>query len=229
MAFGSLGPSPARSNDCLARACDERPGGVEGRDLIGGGPHFGAIDGESQMAEALRGGVIGAGVFGGYHAQPVRRLPGVVLSAVLRHPSRPRGGAWPCRWAAAVSTTWRRSWTRWTWSPSPRPPPSTPSMRWRRWPPASRSISKSPSPPPSPTARRCAPLAAAQGPGRRLRASGAGGVPGHGPAGHPRTAAAAGGPAPRPAVGPQPRRLRRARPDGPRHRPGAGDLAPPSR
>ena len=35
--------------------------------------------------------------------------------------------------------------------------------------------------------------------------------------------------APWPAVGPQPRRLGGARPDDPRHRPGAGDLAPPSR
>lgn len=35
------------------------------------------------MVESLRGGVIGAGVFGGYHARQYSRLPGVVLSAVL--------------------------------------------------------------------------------------------------------------------------------------------------
>ena len=41
------------------------------------------------MAESLRGGVIGAGVFGGYHARQYVRLPGVVLSAVLDpHPDR---------------------------------------------------------------------------------------------------------------------------------------------
>jgi predicted dehydrogenase len=38
---------------------------------------------------ALRGGVIGAGVFGGYHANQYARLPGVTLSAVLDpHPDR---------------------------------------------------------------------------------------------------------------------------------------------
>ena len=35
------------------------------------------------MAKSLRGGVIGAGVFGGYHARQYARLPGVMLSAVL--------------------------------------------------------------------------------------------------------------------------------------------------
>lgn len=41
------------------------------------------------MAESLRGGVIGAGVFGGYHANQYARLPGVTLSAVLdSHPDR---------------------------------------------------------------------------------------------------------------------------------------------
>jgi len=41
------------------------------------------------MAESLRGGVIGAGVFGGYHARQYARLPGVSLSAVLdTHPER---------------------------------------------------------------------------------------------------------------------------------------------
>lgn len=41
------------------------------------------------MAETLRGGVIGAGVFGGYHARQYARLPGVTLSAVLDpHPER---------------------------------------------------------------------------------------------------------------------------------------------
>jgi predicted dehydrogenase len=41
------------------------------------------------MAESLRGGVIGAGVFGGYHARQYAMLDGVVLSAVLDpHPER---------------------------------------------------------------------------------------------------------------------------------------------
>ncbi|MGA0604641.1 Gfo/Idh/MocA family protein [Phenylobacterium sp. VNQ135] len=41
------------------------------------------------MTETLRGGVIGAGVFGGYHARQYARLPGVTLSAVLdSHPER---------------------------------------------------------------------------------------------------------------------------------------------
>jgi predicted dehydrogenase len=41
------------------------------------------------MAESLRGGVIGAGVFGGYHARQYARMDGVVLSAVLDpHPER---------------------------------------------------------------------------------------------------------------------------------------------
>jgi predicted dehydrogenase len=41
------------------------------------------------MADSLRGGVIGAGVFGGYHANQYARLPGVTLSAVLDpHPER---------------------------------------------------------------------------------------------------------------------------------------------
>src|SRR5512144_149941 len=48
------------------------------------------------MAESLRGGVIGAGVFGGYHARQYARLPGVVLSAVLDvHPDRAAGVAMP--------------------------------------------------------------------------------------------------------------------------------------
>jgi predicted dehydrogenase len=41
------------------------------------------------MADTLRGGVIGAGVFGGYHARQYDRLPGVTLAAVLdTHPER---------------------------------------------------------------------------------------------------------------------------------------------
>jgi predicted dehydrogenase len=48
------------------------------------------------MAEFLRGGVIGAGVFGGYHAKQYARLPGVVLSAVLDvHPDRAAAVAMP--------------------------------------------------------------------------------------------------------------------------------------
>lgn len=35
------------------------------------------------MSESLRGGVIGAGVFGGYHARQYATLPGVVLSGVF--------------------------------------------------------------------------------------------------------------------------------------------------
>ncbi|HEX3408161.1 MAG TPA: Gfo/Idh/MocA family oxidoreductase [Caulobacteraceae bacterium] len=37
------------------------------------------------MAEVLRAGVIGAGVFGGYHAQKYADLPGVVLAGVYDH------------------------------------------------------------------------------------------------------------------------------------------------
>jgi len=41
------------------------------------------------MSESLRGGVIGAGVFGGYHARQYATLPGVVLSGVFDpHPDR---------------------------------------------------------------------------------------------------------------------------------------------
>ncbi|WP_374569911.1 Gfo/Idh/MocA family protein [Phenylobacterium sp.] len=41
------------------------------------------------MSETLRGGVIGAGVFGGHHARKYANLPGVRLSAVLDpHPTR---------------------------------------------------------------------------------------------------------------------------------------------
>ena len=48
------------------------------------------------MAESLRGGVIGAGVFGGYHAAQYARLPGVVLSAVFDpHPERAAAVAMP--------------------------------------------------------------------------------------------------------------------------------------
>ncbi|MBI1196658.1 MAG: gfo/Idh/MocA family oxidoreductase [Phenylobacterium sp.] len=48
------------------------------------------------MAETLRGGVIGAGVFGGYHARQYARLPGVTLSAVFDpHPERAAAAAMP--------------------------------------------------------------------------------------------------------------------------------------
>jgi predicted dehydrogenase len=48
------------------------------------------------MGESLRGGVIGAGVFGGYHANQYARLPGVVLSAVYDvHPDRAARVAMP--------------------------------------------------------------------------------------------------------------------------------------
>lgn len=48
------------------------------------------------MTEILRGGVIGAGVFGGYHARQYARLPGVVLSGVLdTHPDRAAQTAMP--------------------------------------------------------------------------------------------------------------------------------------
>jgi predicted dehydrogenase len=48
------------------------------------------------MAESLRGGVIGAGVFGGYHARQYASLPGSVLSAVLdTHPDRAAKVAMP--------------------------------------------------------------------------------------------------------------------------------------
>jgi predicted dehydrogenase len=48
------------------------------------------------MAESLRGGVIGAGVFGGYHARQYAKLDGAVLSAVLDpHPERAAQVAMP--------------------------------------------------------------------------------------------------------------------------------------
>jgi predicted dehydrogenase len=48
------------------------------------------------MVESLRGGVIGAGVFGGYHARQYARLDGVVLSAVYDpHPDRAAAVAVP--------------------------------------------------------------------------------------------------------------------------------------
>jgi predicted dehydrogenase len=48
------------------------------------------------MSESLRGGVIGAGVFGGYHARQYARLPGVSLSAVFDvHPDRAARVAMP--------------------------------------------------------------------------------------------------------------------------------------
>ncbi|HMO41891.1 MAG TPA: Gfo/Idh/MocA family oxidoreductase [Phenylobacterium sp.] len=48
------------------------------------------------MSETLRGGVIGAGVFGAYHARQYARLPGVNLAAVLDpHPERAAALAMP--------------------------------------------------------------------------------------------------------------------------------------
>ena len=48
------------------------------------------------MSETLRGGVIGAGVFGTYHARQYARLPGVALAAVLDpHPERGAALAMP--------------------------------------------------------------------------------------------------------------------------------------
>jgi predicted dehydrogenase len=48
------------------------------------------------MPESLRGGVVGAGVFGGYHANQYARLPGVVLSGVYDiHPDRAARVAMP--------------------------------------------------------------------------------------------------------------------------------------
>lgn len=48
------------------------------------------------MVETLRGGVIGAGVFGGHHARKYASLPGVTLSAVLdTHPERAAALAMP--------------------------------------------------------------------------------------------------------------------------------------
>jgi predicted dehydrogenase len=48
------------------------------------------------MAKTLRGGVIGAGVFGGYHARQYARLPGVTLSGVYdTHPDRAAKVAMP--------------------------------------------------------------------------------------------------------------------------------------
>jgi predicted dehydrogenase len=48
------------------------------------------------MPESLRGGVIGAGVFGGYHARQYARIEGVALSAVFDpHPQRAAEVAMP--------------------------------------------------------------------------------------------------------------------------------------
>lgn len=48
------------------------------------------------MSETLRGGVIGAGVFGGYHARQYARLPGVTFSGVYDvHPDRAARVAMP--------------------------------------------------------------------------------------------------------------------------------------
>ena len=48
------------------------------------------------MAESLRGGVIGAGVFGGYHARQYAKLPDLTLSAVFDpHPERAATVAMP--------------------------------------------------------------------------------------------------------------------------------------
>ncbi len=52
--------------------------------------------GPAAMTETLRGGVIGAGVFGGYHAGQYARLPGVHLAAVYdTHPDRAAKVAMP--------------------------------------------------------------------------------------------------------------------------------------
>jgi len=48
------------------------------------------------MSETLRGGVIGAGVFGGYHARQYARLPGVTFAGVYDiHPERAAAVAMP--------------------------------------------------------------------------------------------------------------------------------------
>jgi predicted dehydrogenase len=48
------------------------------------------------MSETLRGGVIGAGVFGGYHARQYARLPGVTLAGIYDiHPDRAAKVAMP--------------------------------------------------------------------------------------------------------------------------------------
>ena len=48
------------------------------------------------MSDPLRGGVIGAGVFGGYHARQYARISGVVLAGVFDvHPDRAAGVAMP--------------------------------------------------------------------------------------------------------------------------------------
>jgi predicted dehydrogenase len=50
------------------------------------------------MVKLLRGGVIGAGVFGGYHAKQYATLPGVVLSGVFDiHPDRAAAVAVPLK------------------------------------------------------------------------------------------------------------------------------------
>lgn len=52
--------------------------------------------GPGAMSETLRGGVIGAGVFGGYHARQYARLPGVTFVGVFdTHPERAAQVAMP--------------------------------------------------------------------------------------------------------------------------------------
>ena len=52
--------------------------------------------GPAAMSETLRGGVIGAGVFGGYHARQYARLPGVTFAGVFdTHPERAAKVAMP--------------------------------------------------------------------------------------------------------------------------------------
>ena len=71
------------------------------------------------MGEPLRGGVIGAGVFGGHHARKYAGAKGAVLSAVLdtHHPDRAAafGIARPAAHASislrhACGACWRSAW-----------------------------------------------------------------------------------------------------------------------
>ena len=158
------------------------------------------------MGQVLRAGVIGAGVFGGYHAGKYAALPGVDPGRRLRPPRRARRGAGRDAAAARCSPAEAEliAAVDIVSIATPAIAHAAPGA-WPRWRRAGRSMSKSRSPPTSRTPRRIAELAARPGRGRRLRLPGARGAAGDGPLRHSRAAAAA---ARRCAIGPpSPRNL----------------------
>ena len=65
------------------------------------------------MSGILKAGVVGAGVFGGYHAKKYVELDGVNLVGVF-DVDLARAKALAESWARRRSTTWRRCWRGWT-------------------------------------------------------------------------------------------------------------------